>query len=78
MDLSTAGGCKVWAVSGFRLFVLIELQPSRRPDKTGARFGFGSGRWTDGCQFEFGGGSRPLFSSGGSGTGGFEASGLKV
>ena len=44
MDLSTAGGCKVWAGSGSRLLVLIELQPSRHPDKTGARFGFGSGR----------------------------------
>ena len=31
MDLSTAGGCKVWA--GSRLLVLIELQPSRTPTR---------------------------------------------
>ena len=41
MELSTAGGCKVWAGSGSRLLVLLELQPPRRPDKTGARFGMG-------------------------------------
>ena len=41
MDLSTARGCKVWAGSGSRLLVLIELQPPRREDKTGARFGLG-------------------------------------
>ena len=35
------GGCKVWAGSGSMLLVLIELQPPRRPDKTGARFGLG-------------------------------------
>ena len=46
MDLSTAGGSKVWAGSGSRLLVLIVPQPSRRPDKTGARFGFASGRWS--------------------------------
>ena len=29
MNLFMAGGCKVWAGSGFRLLVLIELGPSR-------------------------------------------------
>ena len=30
-DLSRAGGCKVWAGSGSRLVVLIEIEPCWRP-----------------------------------------------
>ena len=48
--------------------MLIELQPSRRPDKTSARFGFGSGQF-HGCPFEFGVARGLEFSSDGALTG---------